>query len=178
MRGPRGAGVLYVRSSMLETCEAPMFVDGYSVDWSEELTIRPQPGAKRFEFGERSYASVVGLGNALAEANALGLDAIQDRVTTLAATMRTELGAIDGVEVHDRGTEQSGIVTFSVAGHDPAAVAAHLRTVDVTVSVCPDRQAVWDLRARGLGAVVRASVHYYNDDTDLDRLFDGVRTLR
>lgn len=177
VRGPRGAGALYVRSSRLDELTTPVFVDGYSSEWADPLTITPKPGAARFEFGETSKAAVVGFGNALAEANQLGLDAIEQTVTTQAAALRDGLRSIPGVAVHDRGREQSGIVTFSVEGHEPAAVASHLHTVDVTVSVCPDRQAVWDLRARGLGDVLRASVHYYNDDTDLERLLAGVRAL-
>lgn len=178
VRGPRGTGALYVRASRLDELAAPVFVDGASIDWDDPMHITPKPGAARFEFGERSKAAVVGFGVALAEANELGLDQIQQRVTGLADRIRAGLRDIDGTEVHDRGRDRSGIVTFSVDGHPAPAVAARLRERDVTVSVCPDRQAIWDLRARGLGDVVRASVHYYNDDRDLERLLDGVGSLR
>lgn len=178
VRGPRGAGALYVRGSRLADLADPIFVDGYSVDWRDELEIEPKPGAQRFEFGETSKASVVGFGNALADANSLGLDAIEAQVTTMAAQLREGLRAVPGVAVHDQGREQSGIVTFTLEGFEPATVSRHLHTVDVTVSVCPARQAIWDLAARGVGDVNRASVHYYNDDRDLERLLAGLRSLR
>jgi selenocysteine lyase/cysteine desulfurase len=34
-----------------------------------------------------------------------------------------------------------------------------------------------DFGARGIESAVRASVHYYNDDSDLERLVQGVRFL-
>jgi len=34
-----------------------------------------------------------------------------------------------------------------------------------------------DFGARGIESAVRSAVHYYNDDSDLERLVDGVRAL-
>jgi selenocysteine lyase/cysteine desulfurase len=34
-----------------------------------------------------------------------------------------------------------------------------------------------DYGPRGISEAVRASVHYYNDDNDLDRLVEGVKEM-
>jgi cysteine desulfurase / selenocysteine lyase len=74
------------------------------------------------------------------------------------------------VRVHDLGRERCGIVTFSDARRDPAAVARSLAAEGVNVSVSPASYSRLDLPRRGLDGVVRASAHYYNTEEELDRL--------
>ena len=88
----------------------------------------------------------------------------------LAASLREQLAAIPGVEVRDRGVEKCGIVTFTVAGEPASEVAKRLGADGVNVSVTPVTYSRLDLGARGLDAVVRASVHYYNTEAELERL--------
>ena len=45
------------------------------------------------------------------------------------------------------------------------------------VTVSPARGTLLDMRARGLSEVVRASVHYYNTDEEIDRLTAEVARL-
>jgi selenocysteine lyase/cysteine desulfurase len=45
-----------------------------------------------------------------------------------------------------------------------------LAAQDISTSVSPADHAQFDLPRRGLSDLVRASVHYYNTDTGLDRL--------
>ncbi|MBW8710487.1 MAG: cysteine desulfurase, partial [Mycobacterium sp.] len=44
----------------------------------------------------------------------------------------------------------------------------------INVSVSIADYARWDLEPRGLDAVVRASVHYYNTHEELDRMCDAL----
>ena len=52
-----------------------------------------------------------------------------------------------------------------------------LATAGINVSVSAAASAQFDLPARGLAEVVRASVHYYNTDAELDRLCEAVQAL-
>ena len=101
-----------------------------------------------------------------------GLEAIAERVQGLAGSLREQLVAIPGVEVHDRGVDKCGIVTFTVAGRPAAEVAQRLGAGGVNVSVTPVTYSRLDLGARGLDAVVRASVHYYNTEAELEWLVE------
>jgi selenocysteine lyase/cysteine desulfurase len=111
---------------------------------------------------------------AVDQALAWGLPAIESRVTALAAALREQLAALPGVRVHDRGERLCGIVTFTVDGVPAADVVARLREQAVNTSVSAAGSARFDLLRRGLTEVVRASVHYYNDDDDLHRLLSAL----
>ena len=67
-----------------------------------------------------------------------------------------------------------GIVTFTVDGRPAEAVKDALHGAAINVTVSGRSSTLIDMSARGLDAVVRASVHYYNDETEIDRL---VRTV-
>ena len=75
-----------------------------------------------------------------------------------------------GVHVHDQGQRRCGIVTFSIDGVAAEKVQQHLAASGVNVSVSLVDYARLDLENRGLPDLVRASVHYYNTDEELDQL--------
>jgi selenocysteine lyase/cysteine desulfurase len=176
LRGPRGTGFLYVRRTLLEALEPPM-LDLHSAEWQEDGSYRMRPDARRFEAWEANYAAKVGLGVAVDYALGVGLEAIRERDTALAEGLRERLRAIPGATVHDTGRERCAIVTFSVAGRAPDDVEAAARAVGVNVSVTPRSSTLLDFARRGLGDIVRASVHYYNTDDELDRLADVVAAV-
>jgi selenocysteine lyase/cysteine desulfurase len=173
LRGPRGTGMLYVRHEWLDRLDPP-FLDVHAAQWApgDEVVVRPD--ARRFESWERSVANQLGLGAAVDYALALGVDAIADRVVTLAASLRDQLAGVPGLTLHDRGVERCGIVTFTVDGVDLYELAASLRAQHINISVSTIDFARYDFEARGLTAVARASVHYYNTDDELTRLVDAV----
>lgn len=173
LRGPRGTGFLYCARSMIERLEPP-FLDLHAATWTAPDAYEVRPDARRFENWETYYAGKIGLGVAVSAALDLGLDAIEQRVTDLAESLRRRLRDRPGVLVHDQGRRPCGIVTFTVEGHDPHRIADELRDQGINVSVSIADYARWDLEPRGLDAVVRASVHYYNTHDELDRMCDAL----
>ena len=69
---------------------------------------------------------------------------------------------LDGVAVHDGGRVRCGIVTFTVAGRATTEVADAARAAGVNVSVSDRPAARLDLGGARPDGVVRASPHYYN----------------
>ena len=174
LRGPRGTGFLYVRRELIESLRPP-FLDLHSAEWVDADRYEIRPDARRFENWETNYATKLGLGAAVDYALAWGIPEIESRVVTLAAALRERLGDVAGVVVRDLGSgSRCGIVTFTVEGQRSAAVAARLATEAINVSVTPASYSRLDLGARGIDAVVRASVHYYNTDDEVERLVDVV----
>lgn len=168
LRGPRGTGFLYVRRDLLDRLQPPA-IDLASARWTGRDAFEWVPGARRFETWERFVAGQLGLKAAVDTALALGLDAIRARIDHLAETLRGRLAALPGVTVHDQGRVRSGLVTFSRAGETALAVRDRLRAAGINVSVSAAAYARLDLGDRGLDDVVRASVHVYNTEAEIDR---------
>jgi selenocysteine lyase/cysteine desulfurase len=175
LRAPRGTGLLYVRRDWIERLDPP-FLDVHAARWTEGDGVDPRHDARRFESWERSVANQLGLGTAAEYALALGVEAIRVRVVELASSLRDQLAAIPGLTLHDRGVERCGIVTFTVADVDVYELAASLRVQGINISVSTIDFARYDFEARGLTAINRASVHYYNTDDELTRLVHAVAT--
>jgi cysteine desulfurase/selenocysteine lyase len=175
LRAPRGTGLLYVRRDWVERLDPP-FLDVHAAQWARDDDLVIRDDARRFESWERSLANQLGLGRAVDQALELGVDAIATRVQALGAALREQLADVDGLTLHDRGVERCGIVTFTVDGLDPFELAATLRAEHINISVSTIDFARYDFESRGLTAVARASVHYYNTDEELTRLVDAVAT--
>jgi selenocysteine lyase/cysteine desulfurase len=176
LRGPRGTGFLYVRRSMIEKLEPPL-LDLHAAKWVELDRYEIEPTAKRFENWEQYVAGHIGLGIAVEYALSLGIDAIRERVTYLAGHLRTSLAEQPGVVVRDIGRDKCGIVTFTVEGRDPTELRNLLRERHINVSVTSRSSTRVDMEARGLHAMVRSSVHYYNTEEEVERLVSAVREL-
>jgi cysteine desulfurase / selenocysteine lyase len=173
LRGPRGTGFLYVRSSLLDRLEPPL-LDMRAADWVEPDRYELRPDAIRFEEWEQAYAAKAGLATAIDYALGWGLDSIWQRVAELGESLRTQLGDIPGVTVRDLGEVRCGIVTFTVDGVEANDLKKRLSRERINVTASPRSSTLLDSRARGLPDLVRASVHYYNTEEELDRLVETV----
>jgi selenocysteine lyase/cysteine desulfurase len=174
LRGPRGTGLLYVRSKLIERIEPPL-LDMHAADWVEPGSYRLRADARRFEEWEQNYAAKVGLGVAVDYALGLGIGEIWKRVHELGERLRAQLSELDGVSVRDLGETRCGIVTFDTTRAGAGEIKAALARERINVTVAPPSSTLLDARERDLPELVRASVHYYNTEAELDRLVDCVK---
>jgi cysteine desulfurase / selenocysteine lyase len=176
LRGPRGTGFLYASDRALSEVEPP-FIDGRAANWTTADTFELRSDARRFENWEFNCATRIALGVAARYATGIGLDPIWQRVQSLARRLRARLTEIAGVTVCDRGRTQCGIVGFVCQGVRPEAVKAALARQRINVSVSDAAWTRIDLDARGIPALVRASVHYYNSEEEVDACAAAVAAL-
>ena len=176
LRGPRGIGFLYVREAFLDRLD-PVFVEVENAPVVLEDSFTLAGGAHRFETWEKSYANVAGFGAAIDYAVGIGIAEMWDRIQRLASTMRQQLSMVDGVTVHDRGSVQGGIVTFDVDGRQTLEVRELLAERSINVSTSSSFSAPYDMRSRGIEGLVRASVHAYNTDEEIDDLVSSIQIL-
>jgi len=176
LRAPRGTGFLYVRAAVQDRLKL-LFLDGHSTAWVSERDFKVRDDARRFELYEKNRALVLGLGAAVGYALDLGIDRIANRIMELAATLRNRLAGIDGVTVHDRGDQLSGIVTFTVDDLDSAVIRERLAEKGINVSVGKAVSTLVYMNRRHLDTVVRASVHYYNTEEEIESLCASVAAI-
>ncbi|OJF12970.1 aminotransferase class V-fold PLP-dependent enzyme [Couchioplanes caeruleus] len=169
LRAPRGTGFLYARRELAQRLEPPL-LDLHAASWPAPDRYEIRPDARRFETWETNYATKLGLGAAADYALSWDVEATTGRIAMLGEALRQRLRDLPGVSVHDRGARLGGIVTFTVAGVDAAEVKRTLGAAGINTSTSSADYAQWHLKGRGLDDVVRASVHYYNTEEELDRL--------
>lgn len=167
LRGPRGLGMLYVRGEFMEQLNPP-FPDVRAAVWEEPYRFCWPPDARAFETWESNPAATLALGEAAIYAQNVGLEAIWQRVQELARYLRQRLRELPGAKVHDRGQTLSGIVAFTLEGIPPLKVKEYLRERKINVYTVGAENALLDMQDWGVGEIVRASVHYFNTEEEVD----------
>jgi selenocysteine lyase/cysteine desulfurase len=174
LRGARGTGFLYVARATAEQLDPP-FIDMRAATWTAPGEYELARGARRFETWESQVAGRLGLLAAIRYARRIGLPAIEQRVGQLAENLREALARCRRVELLDLGERRSGIVSFRVTGEAPHSTQARLSEGGINVSISDRQSAQIDFSARGIDASVRASVHYFNTEGEIQRFVDAVR---
>jgi len=169
LRGPRGTGFLFVRRGAIEKLEPP-FLDLHAARWSSRDHYEVRLDARRFENWETYYVGKIGLGVAVDYALAWGLDQIWKRVSALAGSLRAKLMDIPKVRVLDLGVVKCGIVSFTIDGHRPEDICLKLSQLNFNVTYSL-------MEARGLESLVRASVHYYNTEGEINCFCETLREM-
>jgi selenocysteine lyase/cysteine desulfurase len=173
LRAPRGTGFLYASSERMYDLR-PAMVEVGGAAWSSRENYTHKSGATRFETWETSYALRLGLGRAIDDALRHGLERIWSRVFHLAASLRERLSALPSVTLHDLGAVKCGIVTFSLAGLAAEDLKARLGERGINVDVSTPEDTRLDFESRKLEPFIRASVHYFNTDSELNTLCETI----
>ena len=173
LRGPRGTGLLYVRRDLIEQLEPP-FLDLHAATWVANDRYEIRNDARRFENWEMYYAGKVGLGVAIDYALNWNLNTIWTRIKKLSDQLRSRLAALGFVTNHDLGVERCGIVTFNVEGTSAVDVQRRLAEMRINVTVSSEESSRLDLGERKIPQLVRASVHYYNSEDEINQLCDAL----
>ncbi|WAH56797.1 aminotransferase class V-fold PLP-dependent enzyme [Pseudomonas silvicola] len=178
LRGPRGVGFLYIEQALCQRLE-PTFLDLHAASLVSADAFEIRADARRFESWESNLAVRLGFGAAVDYALGVGVDALWARIRHLANYLRTALHTLPGYHCQDVGRPLSGLVTFTSEHHAPAAIQHYLAHLPqrINVSVSGAASTWLDMQQRGLESVVRASVHAYNTEAELDSLVDALRAL-
>jgi cysteine desulfurase/selenocysteine lyase len=79
--------------------------------------------------------------------------------------------------VRDQGRVRGAIVTFTYEPHPAGAVMQWLKSQGIAVRTTDRAATRVDMEQRNLDELVRASVHYYNTEAELDRLCAALRAM-
>jgi selenocysteine lyase/cysteine desulfurase len=165
MCSPTGVGFLYVAPELRKVL--PPNVIGWRShrDWHNVDNLHHglpvlKDSAERYEGGGLAFGLLHAMGATVEWMLEIGTEAIEQRVLELAASARKRLRSL-GAEVLDHGDSQ--IVAAKFPDHNPSRLASELKARRVLVA------------ARH--GCLRVSPHFYNNESDLDRLEEELRKI-
>ena len=178
MLGPTGIGVLYGRRALLE--EMPPVLGGG--DMIRKVTLQGSTWNDlpwKFEAGTPAIAEAVGLGAAADYLRRVGMDRVQAHERELVGYALERLSAVPNVTVYGPldPAEHGGAISFNVGDVHPHDVAAVLDGEGIAIR--GGHHCAQPLMDRlDVAATSRASVALYTTRDEIDRLIDGLATVK
>ena len=170
LRGPRGTGFLFISNKVINEKLEPLFIDMRGATWTSSDTYELQMSGKRFEEWEFSYASLVGLTEAVKYANSIGIQEIEAKNASISKKLRSNLSKIPQLLVMDKGSRLCSIITFYINGIALQDLSSYLEENSIFHSVTVKSHAIIDLTNKGVDWVIRLSPHYFNTMEDIEKV--------
>jgi cysteine desulfurase/selenocysteine lyase len=176
--GPTGIGVLHGRRSILE--EMPPFITGGHMIrqvFQETSTWTELPG--KFEAGTSQIAEAIGLGAAVDWIRELGLENVRAHGLQLTTEALGRLGEIPGLTIHGPAdaADRGALISFALEGAHPHDIGEILGREGVCVRTGHHCAQIL-MRRLSEGATTRASFAVHNTSADIDRLIEGLTSVR
>lgn len=176
MFGPTGTGVLYGRESLLE--EMPPYQGGGDMilEVSFESTVYNELPYK-FEAGTPNISGVIGLGAAIDYLHSIGMRRVADYEHQLHDYMVSQLSLVDGVRLIGKARNKASLQSFlldDIHSHDLGTILDQQGVAIRTGHHC----AMPVMTRFGISGTSRASLAFYNNAADVNRLVEALQQAR
>ena len=178
MCGPTGTGGLWARRPLLESM--PPYHGGGEMIRTvgrDESTWADIP--HKFEAGTPNIAGAIALGAAAAFLDEVGFDAIAEHERDLLAYALERLDDLGGVHVYGPTDldERSGVISFTMGDAHPHDISTILDSKGIAIRA-GHHCAQLVMQHFGISASARASFYLYNSTDDVDRLVEGLESVK
>ena len=178
MLAPMGIGALYGRYELLEQMQ-PFLRGGEMIEYvtREDATYAEIP--HKFEAGTVNAGDAVGLAEAIKYIQNVGFDAIEAQEQKLTTMLMEGLAKLPYIKVYGSKDPKKhcGIVTFTMDGVHPHDMASILN--DDHICVRAGHHCAQPLmQFIGAGSTARASVYFYNTESEVERFLDKLSRVR
>lgn len=170
--GPAGLGGLYVSPAAM-TELAPTFIGwrGITVDKQGQPTGW-EPDAKRYEVATSNVALCSGLRVAIATHNQWGTtEERYFRICQLSSYLWGKLNSLRSVQCLLKSPPESGLISFQIFQEGHPSPKLHQKLV-----IHLESQQFY-LRTLASPSCVRACIHYFTIEPEIDRLIDAIETF-
>ena len=172
--GPMGVGGLWARRALLEALP-PFLTGGEMIDSVTETDAVWAPIPEKFEAGTQDAAGIFATAAALDYLCGKGRAELEERERALTAYLCEQLQTLPYIELVGPADPAAhiGAVSFNVSGIHPHDVSSLLDTQNVAIRAghhCAQPLLTW----MGIESCCRASVAFYNDQADIDKLVAGL----
>jgi len=172
--GPTGVGILWGRSELL--AQLPPFLTGGSMVSSVTMTDATwAPAPQKFEAGVPNMAQAVGLGAACDYLSTVGMQNIRNHEISLTDYALDKLSAISGIKIIGPTTNVSrgSTISFTLEEIHPHDLGQYVDSQGIAVRT--GHHCAWPLaKSMKVQSTTRASFYLYNDEHDVDALFEAV----
>ncbi len=178
LMAPMGIGVLYGKGNLLEAMP-PFLTGGEMIDSVTRDSAVFAELPHKFEAGTVNAAGAAGLKAAIDYMNGIGLDRIEKRERELNDILFARITEIPHVRVQGsrKAEEHHGIVSFTVEGVHPHDISSILDRDGVAVRA-GHHCAQPLLQYLGVRSTARASIAFYNSQSDIDRFAESLASVR
>ena len=178
MCGPTGSGGLWGRRSLLESM--PPYQGGGEMIRTvgrEESTWAEIP--HKFEAGTPNIAGAIALGAAADFLDEVGFDRIAEHERELLSYALERLDDLGGVRVYGPTdlSERSGVISFTMGDAHPHDISTILDSRGIAIRA-GHHCAQLVMQHFGISATARASFYLYNSTDDVDRLIEGLASVK
>jgi cysteine desulfurase/selenocysteine lyase len=176
MFGPTGTGVLYGREALLDAMPPYQGGGDMILEVSFDKTIYNDLPYK-FEAGTPNISGFVGLAAAIDYLRAIGMDRIAAYEHELHDYMVRRLSGVDGMRLIGEAEHRASVQSFlldDIHAHDLGTILDHQGVAIRTGHHC----AMPVMQKFGIAGTARASLAFYNNADDVDRLVAALEKAR
>jgi cysteine desulfurase / selenocysteine lyase len=181
MLGPTGIGVLWGKQKLLEQSE-PWFTGGGMIESVNRENSTWTSSPEKFEAGTPNIEGAIGLAHAIDYLEKISLQKIKTYEGKLIRLMLTKLleipeltlyGPADINDISNRGA----VFSFNLKGIHAHDLAQLLDYDQIAVRAGHHCCQILHREVLGIPASVRASLYFYNDDEDIEKLYLSLKKI-
>tara|TARA_R110002124_G_scaffold183735_9_gene351257 strand:- start:36162 stop:37409 length:1248 start_codon:yes stop_codon:yes gene_type:complete len=176
MCGPTGFGILYGKKELLNAMP-PYRGGGDMIDkvTFEKTTWNDLP--HKFEAGTPPISAGVGLGSSVDFLNEIGMEAIAEREHELLEYATQKLNQIEGLTIIGTADKKASVISFLLDGIHPTDAGTILDQQGIAVRT-GHHCAQPVMQHYDIPGTLRASISFYNNEEDIDRLVKGIELVK
>ena len=174
--GPSGIGVLYAKKEQLDNM-IPYQGGGEMIAEVTKDTVVYADVPQKFEAGTPPIVQAIGLGHAIKYINKIGITEIHEHEKRISDYAKEKLVQVDGINFLIDPVKSCGIFSFMMDGAHPHDVSTIIDRKGIAIRAgthCAEPL----LQTFKVTSTCRASIGMYNNEKDIDNLYESLLYCR
>lgn len=175
MCGPGGVGILYGKKELLDQMEPVFYGGDMNARFDKEGNVILKESPIKFEAGTPNIEGVIGTGAAIEYLLSIGMDNIHAYEAELRAYAIEKLSQLDNIEIYNPDNKY-GPIDFNAKGVFAQDAAGFLASKNIAVRSGNHCAKILH-NIIGTDQSIRASLYFYNNKEDIDKLVDACKDI-
>lgn len=175
MCGPGGVGILYGKKELLDQMEPVFYGGDMNARFDKEGNVILKESPIKFEAGTPNIEGVIGTGAAIEYLLSIGMDNIHAYEAELRAYTIEKLSQLDNIEIYNPDNKY-GPIDFNAKGVFAQDAAGFLASKNIAVRSGNHCAKILH-NIIGTDQSIRASLYFYNNKEDIDKLVDACKDI-